>query len=292
MTLAAPAGRDFDAVFAPEALRAAWRRARANSGAPGGDGVSLERFAQDADSRLDALRADAAGGRYRPGPLRAAVIPKPRGGRRLLRIPCVRDRVAQTACQTFLMARLDVEMSNLGFAYRPSRSVAKALDRARSFARRRPWIVDADIDGFFDAVPHALVFAELPRWVDDPRLRELVAMWVRGFGGARGLAQGSPISPLLANLHLDPLDRKVAAAGLPMVRYADDFLVFARGEPECAHALATVEAALRRRGLRLSRAKTRTCRIGPGVVFLGEPLADGEVRRFGNPLTRTGKSVG
>lgn len=269
------AGAGFDAAIGLAALRAAWRKVKANGGAAGGDGVSLARFAEGLDARLDALRGDLASGRYRPGPLRAAPLAKPGGGRRLLRIPCIRDRVAQTACQGFLLARLDIEMNDLSFAYRPARSVARALARARSFTRRRPWIVDADIEGFFDSVPHALVLAELPRWVDDRRLRALIALWLRGFGGTRGLAQGSPISPLLANLHLEPFDRKMAAAGLPMVRYADDFLVFARGAAECAHALRTVEAALRRRGLRLAQAKTRIRRAGPDLVFLGEPLVDG-----------------
>ena len=292
----ATGGRDFRRVAEPASLRAAWDRVRANGGAAGGDGVSGARFAERLDSRLAALREDLVSGRYRPGPLRAAALPKRGGGVRALRIPCVRDRIAQTACHMFLLERLDPEMSDLSFAYRPGRSVAKALARARLFARRRPWVVDADIEAFFDSVPHGPLIAELPKWVDDAGLRRLIAVWVRGFGGSRGLAQGAPISPLLANFFLEPLDRKLAAAGFPIVRYADDFLVFARGEAEGGHALRAVEAALRRRGLRLSATKSAVRRVGPDLVFLGEPLcaeADGaaEIRRNDNPLTRGGKSA-
>jgi group II intron reverse transcriptase/maturase len=262
-----------EAAFAPAALHDAWRRVRANGGGPGGDGDTIDSFARQLDRRLAALAADLASGRYRPGPLRRVAIAKPAGGKRELAIPCLRDRVAQTALLNALTPQLDHRMSETSFAYRPGRSVAQALAAARTqVAQGRRIVVDADIAGFFDNVPHAPLLAELGIWLDDPRLLALIGLWLRGFNPtARGLAQGAPLSPLLANLWLHPLDRLLAAAGHAAIRYADDFVVLCRHRAEADRALALVHAICAERGLLLHAAKTRIAEAAE-VRFLGEDL--------------------
>lgn len=268
-SIAARFETDFDVVIAPASFDAAWRRVRANRGAAGGDLVSLDTFAKRLGRNLDRLGRDLAAGAYRPGPLRRCAIAKPSGGKRVLRIPSVRDRVIQTACNSALIADLDPTMSPLSFGYRPGRSVEQALAEVKRLGAKRPWVADCDIEQFFDAVPHILLQSELQGFVADQRLRNLIGLWLKGFGGSRGLAQGAPISPLLANLHLDPLDRLMARAELPMVRYADDFVIMARTEREAARALRLAAAGLEKRGLALSREKSAVRRLGAELVFLG-----------------------
>ncbi len=248
---------------------------RANGGACGADEVSLEDFAADLERRLAQLAGQLAAGRYRPGPLRRAAIRKPGGGKRFLAIPTVRDRVAQSAAASWLTARLDGRMSEASFAYRPGRSVdlaVAALERA--WRGGDVWTMDADIRRFFDRTPHRRLLSELRGWVgDEPRLLAVVRLWLRGFGRfGRGLAQGSPISPVLANLYLDPFDRAFEACGLPLVRYADDFVVMAASEAEAREARRLAADLLTARGLRLHGAKTAIRAPGEAFVFLGRTV--------------------
>lgn len=274
---AAPRGdarRLFDAVLAPELLAEAWRKVRSNGGGPGGDGETLEAFARRLDRRLAGLAADLRSSAYRPGPLRHVAIPKPGGGERRLAIPPVVDRVAQTALLLAIVPHLDRRMAEESFAYRPGRSVAQALALARGIvAGGGRFVLDADIERFFDSVPHRPLLSDLAIWLEDARLISLVAMWLSAWApSGKGLAQGAPLSPLLANLYLHPLDRLLAAAGIAAVRYADDFLAFGRQREEAERALRIAGGALADRGLRLNPEKTRILPASADIVFLGEPL--------------------
>jgi CRISPR-associated protein Cas1 len=263
----------FEALIESEGLRAAWARVRADGGAAGGDGETAAVFATDLDARLRRLACDLRAGTYRPGPLRRVPIIRPDGRFRLLRIPSIADRVVQTAANALLGPALDARMSAESFGYRHARSVAQALERLRVLARGRPFALDADIRSFFDSVPHRRLIDELGIWIGDPRMLRLLALWVEGFGGGRGLAQGAPIAPLLANLYLHPLDAAFARAGVPHVRYADDFVALAttRTGAEAARRLAA--ETLARRGLALHDGKTAVRVLAAGLRFLGQDLA-------------------
>jgi CRISPR-associated protein Cas1 len=266
----------FDTLTRPETLATAWKRVRANGGGAGGDSIGPEAFARDLGPRLQALARALGEGSYRPGPLRSFPIEKPGGGIRLLRIPCIADRVAQTAAAALLSAAFDARMSARSFGYRPARSVPLALSALRRAASGRPWTLDADIAKFFDRVPHEALLDDLAIWTGDARLVRLVALWLKGFGGRRGLAQGAPVSPVLANLFLHPLDEALARAGFAHVRYADDFVVLARSAKGAARARSIAAAALARRGLDLSPGKTRIVPPGAPFTFLGETLVLGQ----------------
>lgn len=262
----------YDALLQPDRLRAAWKRVRANGGATGGDGESAAMFAADLTARLDRLATDLSTGRYRPGPLRAVRLARPDGRFRVLRIPGIADRVVQTAALSLLVPALDQRMSRESFGYRPARSVAQAISRLTELSRGCSWVLDADIRQFFDTVPHRRLIDEMGIWVADARMQRLVMLWVEGFGGSRGLAQGAPIAPLLANLYLHPLDMAFARAGIAHVRYADDFVALGSCRHATEGARKLADTVLRSRGLALSHEKTIVKPLHAGLHFLGRNL--------------------
>ncbi len=254
-----------------QASAEAWQRVWRNEGAAGGDGIGVDVFAGGVVQRLALLAADMAQGTYGPGPLRRVLVPKKNGGQRPLDIPCVRDRVAQTALAMTLGPLLDEEFEEASFAYRPGRSVAQAVRRV-SFLRGTglTHVVDADISRFFERVPHDLLMDRLAESMTDGPCTALVALWLEHWGrDGRGLAQGSPLSPLLANLYLDRLDETFAREDARIIRFADDFVVLCRSERGAEEAVAKVERLLARQGLELNRDKTRVGNFDEGFRFLG-----------------------
>jgi len=140
-------------------------------------------------------------------------------------------------------------------------------------AAGRPFVARVDIETFFDSVPHGRLLADLPAWLDDKRYLALARDWIRASApNGRGLPQGSPISPTLANIVLDPIDRQMASEGFAAVRYADDIAVFCRSSGEARDALKWIGDRLATRGLRVNAAKSRVCHAA-GAMFLGQMLA-------------------
>lgn len=265
----------FEQITRLDRLEAAWGRVRENQGGAGGDGVGLVEFEVDLPTRLVRLQLSLRAGTYRPGPVRRVDIPKGDGDTRMLCIPSVVDRVAQTAVAMVLTPLLDGEMADASFAYRPGRSVQMAV--ARVAAHRRAgygWVVDGDIERFFDRVPHERLLARLERSVEDRELLDLVALWLDAIGMAGGvpglgLPQGSPLSPLLANLYLDDVDDQIQGRGVRLVRFADDFLLMCREEVAATRAQARMAKLLADHGLRLHPEKTRVVPFEQGFRFLG-----------------------
>lgn len=255
-------------------LAEAWGRVRANKGGPGGDGVTIEGMAPRIDAELEALSTALLSQRYRPGRLRRAFMKKPMGGRRPLSIPSVIDRIAQTAALIALDPDLDARMSETSWAYRAGRGVPGALAAVRqAYAAGLVWTVDADIRAYFDQIPRRRLLQDLAIWIDDERVIRLIGLWLTSFGGwGRGIAQGAPISPLLANLYLHPVDRLLWVEGYRSIRYADDLVVMAADEGAAEAGLTLLARLLRERGLELNREKTRILQPGAELAFLGEKV--------------------
>jgi group II intron reverse transcriptase/maturase len=253
---------------------------RENRGCAGCDGVTLAGFQGICPGALDQLADEVLAESYVAWPLREVAIEKTPGSleRRILCVPAVRDRVLQTAAAATLDRLLEPEWEDSSFAYRRGRGVRQAVERVHAlFHEGYRWVLDADIEGFFDNVNHTLVLDRLRPFVADELLLRLTTLWLDHlrWDGAElrrpglGLPQGMTLSPLLANLFLDELDEAVEHAGLRMVRYADDFVVLTRSRKEAEQAEEVAAQTLERLQLHLHPGKTRILRGGDGLRFLG-----------------------
>jgi RNA-directed DNA polymerase len=270
-----------DKVYAPSNLLKAWERVRENNGACGGDGTTVKTFARNAEQHLAALSADLRAKAYRPQPVRRKLIPKSGGGTRPLGIPSVRDRIVQQAILQVLEPIFEAVFSTRSHGFRPGRGCATALsvvDRAISAGYTH--VVDADIQSFFDTVDHEKLLDAVNEEVADGSLLKLIrriltaGVWMQDTGETEpthlGTPQGGPLSPLLANIYLNRLDRKLMEAKYGLVRYADDFVIFAKSEEEARQALALAEQVLTGElGLTLHPEKTRVVSVDDGFEFLG-----------------------
>ena len=259
-------------------LLKAWEKVASNEGGPGGDGVSLKHYRRRLDRNLTALAATLRDGDYAPGPLRQVDIPKRDGDTRRLLIPCINDRVAQTAVCRLLDPILDPMFSPDSFAYRAGRSVDMAVRRVDALRRRGyGFVAETDIRRCFDTIPHDPLLARLDEalclYSNHEPLIDLISLWLEHFAmdmatPGRGLAQGSPLAPLLCNFHLDQLDDALDDLGIRFVRFADDFVMLARTEAQAHQALGHAAGILRDHGLEIKGAKTRVASFDDGLEFL------------------------
>lgn len=270
-----------DKVYAPATLAAAWAKVRANGGAAGVDGQSIERFAARADEYLAELAADLRAGDYRPQAVRRVDIPKGDGRTRPLGIPTVKDRVVQAAVKLVVEPIFEAMFLPSSYGFRPRRGCKDALREVdRLLGEGHAFVVDADLCGYFDSIPHDRLMKRVEEKVSDGRILALLDGWLgqevlagmERWTPAGGTPQGAVISPLLANIYLHPLDVLLAAKGYRMVRYADDFVVLCRSRDEAEAALAEVRDWVEANGLALHPDKTHLgdCRQpGQGFDFLG-----------------------
>lgn len=253
------------------ALRLAWKRVRRNKGGEGGDGQTLEQFCTRLDERFASLAKALSTGTYAVGPLKRFSVNKKGGGTRPLAIPCVRDRVAQAACASALDKIFDPFMSDASFAYRRGRSVEHAAGLVLTYRLRGcRWAVDGDIASYFDNIGHRDLLAHVRKRVGCPKTLATIELWLRSFSKEGiGVAQGSPLSPVLANIYLTGVDREIDRKDARLVRYADDFLILCRSKSDAERALIKMKSALADLGLELNSEKTRIVNISKGVEFLG-----------------------
>lgn len=257
----------------------AWDKVRSNGGAAGGDGVGIAAFQPRAARRLGALTAELRRGIWKPGPYRMVDIPKRKGGTRRLMIPPVEDRIVHTALALVLGPLLEPLFEEASFAYRPGRSVKQAVAAIGRWQRAGyRHVIEADIVSYFDNVCHDMLLAKL-----DAALRgragareiaDLIALILEDQGRqtgrqGRGIAQGSPLSPLLANLYLDALDEAIEGRGVRLVRFADDFIVLCKRRADAAAALGEVREVLAEHGLEMHEKGTRITDFDRGFEFLG-----------------------
>src|SRR5438067_1175266 len=270
-----------DKVYALPNLQRAWRQVAENGGAAGADGVTLGKFRENTEQRLDELAADLRSKTYRPKPVRRVYIPKAGGGQRPLGIPSVRDRIVQQALLQVLGPLFEAKFSSRSHGFRPERGCATALSVVdRAVKHGYEWVVDADIEAFFDRVDHDKLIAALNEEIADGSVLNLIARILKAGvclpetsqvePTELGTPQGGPLSPLLANVYLHGFDERLAQAGYGLVRYADDFVVFARSEGEATAALGLAREVLEGElGLTLHPEKTRVVSVAQGFEFLG-----------------------
>lgn len=270
-----------DKVYRPSTLQAAWRQVRANKGAAGIDGQSVERFAANEQEYLSELAKDLEQGKYQPQAVRRVEIPKAGGKTRPLGIPTVKDRIVQTAVKRVIEPILEKEFLPMSYGFRPGKGCKDALRGVDECLREGyTHVVDADLKGYFDSIPHELLKTRIQEHISDGRVLQLMTSWLQQdivrdlerWTPTAGTPQGAVISPLLANLYLHPLDVKMSELGYRMVRYADDFVILCTSAPQAQAALEEVKAWVEENGLNLHPDKTHVgdCLVpGQGFEFLG-----------------------
>ena len=256
-----------DKVWAKRTLEAAWERVRRNGGSAGVDRQSIDAFAAQAERYLEELQAALRAGTYRPEAVRRVWIPKPgQAERRPLGLPTVKDRVVQTALKLVLEPIWEAGFAEQSYGFRPRRGCKDALRRVQELLNGgSTWVVDVDIQGYFDSLPHGRLIAEVERRVADRGVLRLLEAYLHQgvldgleqWQPDQGTPQGAVISPLLANLYLDPLDHELAEQGHQSVRYADDLVVLCRTEQEAEAVLQKLREWTVSRGLTLHPEKTR-----------------------------------
>jgi RNA-directed DNA polymerase len=281
-------GELWERILSPANLQEAWRRVRQNGGAAGIDRMSVTAFPAFVRAHWTKVRAKLQAGTYVPAPVRRTLIPKKNGGERPLGIPTVLDRVIQQALAQELCGVFEGEFSEHSYAYRTGRNAHDALRAVRAAAAEgNTEAVDCDLKGFFDHVDHDLLMARVAAKVRDKRVLRLIGRYLRAGvvrpdgtrePTPRGVPQGGPLSPLLANIMLTPLDRELERRSLRFARYADDFLILVQSRPEAERVMADVVRFVEGRlKLAVNPAKSRVDRLAH-CVFLGCRIERKQIR--------------
>lgn len=239
-----------ESVLEAHNMRRAWKAVKANAGAAGVDGRDIAHTRTHLKVHWESIAGKLRTGEYRPGAIREVAIPKASGGTRTLGIPNVQDRLIQQALLQVLSPVFEPGMSEHSYGYRPGRSAHTAMDAARGYvAAGKRWVVDLDLKNFFDQINHDKLMSAVSRQVSDKRLLRLLGDFLRApmQGGdgrrrarTRGTPQGSPLSPLLANIYRHPLDCELSRRGVSFVRYADDIAIFAGSARSAQRILTSV----------------------------------------------------
>lgn len=253
-------------------LKRAWKQVRANHGAPGVDGMSIEAFPAWAKEHWKEVAALLERGRYQPKPVRRVEIDKPGGGKRLLGIPCVLDRVIQQAIAQVLSKEVDGSFHPSSYGFRPGKNAHQAIQQLQA-DQQSGYLqaVDLDLEKFFDRVSHEVLMRLLRRRIEDGRVLRLIGRYLRAgvelSPGRReptgeGVPQGGPLSPLLANILLDELDRELEKRGHHFARYADDFVILTKSARAARRVYGSIKQWLERRlKLKINVAKSRVCAV-------------------------------
>ena len=275
-------------ILSRENMLLAWKRVKANKGAAGVDGMSTDAFPEFARHHWERIRSALEEGTYHPAAVLRVMIPKATGGQRPLGIPTVLDRVIQQAIAQVIGPFFEAHFSERSYGFRPKRSARMALaemEQANSDGLR--FAVDCDLKSFFDTVNHGLLMNRLARRVKDQQVLRLISRYLHAGvilpdgkreATACGVPQGGPLSPLLANIMLDDLDKELEARGHRFSRYADDFLIFVRSRSAAERVLRTVTRFIEGHlALIINEAKSKAARLCE-CTFLGFRIHRGKLR--------------
>ena len=261
-------------ILSRENMLRAWKRVKANKGAAGVDGISIAEFPGFIRDRWEDIRKSLLEGSYQPLPVLRVEIPKPDGGVRPLGIPTVLDRLIQQATAQVLVLIFDPMFSDSSFGFRPGRSAHDAVKKVRGYIREGYRVaVDMDLSKFFDTVNHDVLMHRVARRVRDKRVLRLIGKYLRAGvevngrlkSTLKGVPQGGPLSPLLANIVLDDLDQELEMRGHRFVRYADDFVILVKSQRAGERVMLSIRRFLERKlKLKVNEKKSRVAQTDQG----------------------------
>jgi group II intron reverse transcriptase/maturase len=268
----------WERIFSRGNLQAALERVQKNRGAAGVDGMTVDELPTHLRAHWPSIRAKLDEGKYRPSPVRKKEIPKPGGEMRMLGIPTVLDRFIQQAIQQVLSTLFEPTFSEHSYGFRPGRNAHDAIKAARGYIQDGyTWVVDIDIERFFDTVNHDRLMARMKQIVEDKKVLRLVNEYLKAgvlvngvvIGTEEGTPQGSPLSPLLSNIVLTELDRKLEERGHHFVRYADDCNIYVKSERAAKRVLTSTQQFIEERmRLKVNKEKSAADRATKRL-FLG-----------------------
>ena len=265
-------------------LSLAFQTVKENHGCAGVDGVTIEQFEGNLGKNLKILQNEIKTKTYFPLPLLKILVDKGNGESRALYIPTVRDRIVQTAALKIVEPVLEKEFEECSFAYRKGRSVKQAVYKIREYYDKGyHWVVDADIDAFFDSVDHDILIEKVKRLIKDKDIIRLINMWLKAevWDGKsverleKGISQGSAVSPILANLFLDKFDEELIRNGHKLVRFSDDFVILCRSPADAKQSLQLSKEALDKLLLELDEEQIISFEDGfkfLGVIFIRDMI--------------------
>jgi RNA-directed DNA polymerase len=269
-----------DKVYNKRNLEEAYLTVRANKGAPGVDGQTVDAYGENLEAELDKLHLELKTGEYKPMPVRRVEISKPDGGKRLLGVPTIKDRVVQQALLNIMQPIFDPDFHPSSYGYRPGRSCQQAVAEAERYINQHgfEYVVDMDLSKCFDRLDHELILQGVNRKISDGSVLRLIQQFLEA-GVMKdgtyeetnvGSPQGGVISPLIANIYLDYFDQIMKTMGIHIIRYADDSLVFARSQRQAERykrkAFKILEDELK---LVVNREKTQIVSVEEGIPYLG-----------------------
>ena len=291
-----------ECIVSNTSIAEAWAKVRSNKGAPGADNISIEKFPKWGRPKWEIFKKQLLEGLYNPSPALRVEIPKESGGKRLLGIPRVMDRVLMQAIAKVFGHKFNLTFSDFSYGYRPTRSVQQAARQAQAFYRQGyTYQVDIDLEKFFDTVNHDVLMGRVARKVKNKGLLKLLGRFLRAgvvikgrlHPTRKGVPQGSPLSPILSNILLDELDKELESRGHKFVRYADDLAIFVRSKRAGERVLASVSRYLETKlKVKVNQAKSMVSHVKDssvlGFKIHGKKLKtlESKVQRFKQELKR------
>ena len=265
----------------PDVLNVSWKRLCTDK-AVWETGMSRKEFESNFVYHITKLSEELRNRTYQPDPVRFFPINKGDGKTRIISAYTLRDKLAQRAVLTVIEPIGEKLFHHDSFAYRPGRTIDMALSRVREYMLcGLNWVVDADIEKFFDNIGHQKLLKSVKISIKDKDILHLISLWLNAgtvkkgfFSQAKGIPQGAVVSPFLCNIYMTGWDNDMAKKNYPFVRYADDFLVFANSQSEAKRAHHYIQKRLHKMGLMLNPEKTKVAHCGPNVIFLGRKLPD------------------